>query len=111
MNSKDETLLFASEILEVVSLIPYGKVATYGQIAKLSGLPKHARYVGFVLKQLDANSDIPWYRVINSQGKISLKKANNNGENIQHTKLLEEGVVILNSKINLKIYQWNSNAQ
>jgi methylated-DNA-protein-cysteine methyltransferase related protein len=109
MKRRDETLLFASEILEVVNLIPYGKVATYGQIAKLAGLPKHARYVGFVLKQLDANSDIPWHRVINSQGKISLQKANNNGENIQHTKLLEEGVVILNSKINLKMYQWNLN--
>jgi len=41
------------QILEVIALIPYGKVATYGQIAKLAGLPKHARLVGYVLKHLD----------------------------------------------------------
>ncbi len=48
--SSDE---LARQILHVVALIPYGKVASYGQIAKLAGLPKHARLVGYVLKHLD----------------------------------------------------------
>lgn len=53
-------------ILAVVNQIPYAKVATYGQIARLAGLPKHARLVGWVLSHLNADTDIPWYRVINA---------------------------------------------
>lgn len=99
---------YFQEILQVIHLIPYGKVATYGQIAKLSGLPQHARYVGFILKNLDSQSDLPWYRVINSQGKISLMKENSQGQNIQILKLQNEGVVVINGKVNLNIYQWNT---
>ncbi|EEH70092.1 6-O-methylguanine DNA methyltransferase, DNA binding domain protein [Acinetobacter sp. ATCC 27244] len=68
------------QILEVIDLIPYGKVASYGQIAKLAGLPKHARLVGFVLKHLDQESKVPWYRVINAQGRISVNRINDKGE-------------------------------
>ena len=101
--SSDE---LARQILQVVALIPYGKVASYGQIAKMAGLPKHARLVGYVLKHLDQASEIPWYRVINSQGRISLSKLDGQGENIQRTKLLAEGVMVIGDKINLKQYQW-----
>lgn len=99
----------ARQILQVVTLIPYGKVASYGQIAKMAGLPKHARLVGYVLKHLDQESEIPWYRVINSQGKISLSKLNDHGENIQRVKLLAEGVMVRGDKINLKQFQWMNN--
>jgi methylated-DNA-protein-cysteine methyltransferase-like protein len=101
--SSDE---LARQILQVVALIPYGKVASYGQIAKLAGLPKHARLVGYVLKHLDQATEIPWHRVINSQGKISLSKLDHCEENIQRLKLLEEGVMVIADKINLKQYQW-----
>lgn len=101
--SSDE---LARQILQVVALIPYGKVASYGQIAKLAGLPKHARLVGYVLKHLDQATEIPWHRVINSQGKISLSKLDHFGDNIQRLKLLEEGVMVIADKINLKQYQW-----
>ncbi|MCU4356666.1 MGMT family protein [Acinetobacter ursingii] len=94
------------QILEVVALIPRGKVASYGQIAQLAGLPKHARLVGYVLKHLDPESDLPWHRVINSQGKISTSRLNLRGENIQQMKLLEEGVVVLEGKVKLGNYQW-----
>lgn len=93
-------------ILEVVALIPYGKVATYGQIAKLAGLPKHARLVGYVLKHLDAESQIPWFRVINSQGKLSVTRINGSGQNIQQDLLEREGVYLLNHKVNLKLFSW-----
>jgi len=105
-NSSDE---LARQILQVVALIPYGKVASYGQVAKMAGLPKHARLVGYVLKHLDQESEIPWYRVINSQGKISLSKLNAHGENIQRVKLLAEGVMVTGDKINLKQFQWMNN--
>lgn len=101
--SSDE---LARQILQVVALIPYGKVASYGQIAKMAGLPKHARLVGYILKHLETDAEIPWYRVINSQGKISLSKLNDRGDKIQCLKLLEEGVMVIGDKINLKQYQW-----
>ena len=94
------------QILEVIALIPYGKVASYGQIAKLAGLPKHARLVGYVLKHLDIESTIPWYRVINSQGKISVTRINEKGENVQQNLLEQEGIYLLNGKVSLKIFGW-----
>lgn len=94
------------QILEVIALIPYGKVATYGQIAKLAGLPKHARLVGYVLKLLDVESQIPWFRVINSQGKLSVTRINEFGQNIQQNLLEREGVYLLNHKVNLKLFGW-----
>ena len=100
--SSDE---LARQILQVIALIPYGKVASYGQIARMAGLPKHARLVGYLLKHLDSAADIPWHRVINSQGKISLSKLNESGENIQRLKLVAEGVMVIGDKINLKQYQ------
>ena len=90
----------------VVSLIPVGKVATYGQIAQLAGLPKHARLVGYVLKHMDEDVDLPWHRVMNSQGRISLNKLDESANNIQQQKLLEEGVVVIAGKVDLKKYQW-----
>ena len=95
-----------SQILEVVALVPLGKVATYGQIAQLAGLPKHARLVGYALKNLDQTSEIPWHRIINAQGKVSTHHLNQAGENIQLNRLMDEGVIMLNGKINLKKYQW-----
>ena len=96
----------AQLILQVVALIPYGKVATYGQIAKMAGLPKHARLVGRVLQQVE-DKPLPWHRVINSQGKISLSKLDAQGDNLQIIKLQAENIVVNAGKINLKLYQWD----
>ncbi|CAM9261105.1 MULTISPECIES: MGMT family protein [Acinetobacter] len=94
-------------ILTVVSQIPYAKVATYGQIARLAGLPQHARLVGRVLSHLEENTDIPWYRVINAQAKISLNKLDSSGQNIQQQKLIQEGIVLNGDRVDLKRYQWD----
>lgn len=96
----------AQMILNVIIQIPQGKVASYGQVAKYAGLPKHARLVGRVLGQLPEDHDIPWYRVVNSQGRISLKKLDEKGMCIQTAKLMAEDVVVIDGKINLKKYQW-----
>ena len=93
-------------ILQVVALIPYGKVATYGQIAKMAGLPKHARLVGRVLQQFE-DGHLPWHRVINSQGKISLSKLDAQGDNLQVVKLQAENIAVVAGKVNLKLYQWS----
>lgn len=94
------------QILEVIALIPYGKVASYGQIARLAGIPKHARLVGYVLKHLDHTSEILWYRVINSQGQIRVDRINGKGQNIQQGLLEAEDVYLLNGKVNLKKFGW-----
>ena len=52
--------------------IPAGKVISYGHLAKLCGYPNHARHVGKVLSALPKDTQLPWFRVVNSQGKISL---------------------------------------
>ena len=95
-------------ILTVVANIPYGQVATYGQVARLAGLPRHARLVGYVLKHLDESSQLPWHRVINAQGRLSLKSLDSHGCNIQQVKLEQENIVVLNGQVKLKHYQWNA---
>ena len=92
----------APMIFQVIAQIPYGRVASYGQIARLAGIPKHSRLVGYVLKHMDADSSLPWYRVINSQGKISLSKLNDQGQNIQAQLLLAEGILVIGDKVKMK---------
>lgn len=60
-----------------------------------------------MLKHMDADSSLPWYRVINSQGKISLSKLNDQGQNIQAQLLLAEGILVIGDKVKMKEFQWN----
>lgn len=91
-------------IFQVIFQIPPGKVATYGQIAELAGLPRAARLVGTTLKKLPKDSKLPWHRVINASGKISLPM--DGGGKKQKSRLESEGIVLLNGKIKLNIYGW-----
>lgn len=76
-------------IHEVVSRIPRGRVATYGQVARLAGLPGQARLVGYALHALPAGTSVPWQRVVNAQGAISTP----GGPDNRQRRLLEsEGV-------------------
>jgi len=90
-------------IYEMVKKIPKGKVATYGQVARLCGLREHARLVGYALHNLKPNSGVPWHRVINSKGMISLRK--NTGAYERQRRLLEkEKVMFTGEKIDLSEY-------
>ncbi|HIF9317339.1 MGMT family protein [Photobacterium damselae] len=85
--------------------MPKGKISTYGDIARFAGYPGYARQVGKLLANLPEGSTIPWHRVINSQGQISLK-----GENLERQKrhLEQEGIeVSVTGRIRLKNYRWN----
>jgi methylated-DNA-protein-cysteine methyltransferase-like protein len=64
---------FTRRIIDVISSIPFGKVATYGAIAAAAGNPRGARAVVWVLNSSSEREDLPWHRVINSKGGISLK--------------------------------------
>ena len=78
-------------IYATVRNIPKGRVATYGQIAELAGLPRQARLVGYALHALPERSTIPWHRVVNAQGKISLR-AEDGVDTTQKKRLQREGI-------------------
>lgn len=105
-NNNSDALDKRQRIWQVIVQIPAGKVASYGQIASLAGLPGAARLVGNVLKKLPEDSRLPWYRVINSQGKISLPVSSPSYKR-QIEQLNDEGVIVLHNRISLKKYRWN----
>jgi methylated-DNA-protein-cysteine methyltransferase-like protein len=94
-----------ARVYAVVRQIPPGRVATYGQIAAIVGNCT-ARMVGYALASLPNESDVPWQRVINAQGKIS-PRGDNLGAAVQQDLLEEEGVVFSpERKVRLKTYRW-----
>lgn len=93
------------KIWDIIIRIPHGKVATYGQIASLAGLGGHARLVGYALHATPDELQIPWHRVINAQGRISLPREDGRYD-LQKTLLEAEGIVFIREKINLKKYRW-----
>lgn len=93
------------QIWQIIASIPAGNVATYGQIARLAGYPSHSRYVGTTLKNLPHDTKIPWFRVINAKGELSLP-AGTEGYLKQKGRLESEGITFTNHKISLRTYQW-----
>lgn len=92
-------------IWQVIQAIPHGKVATYGQVAKLAGLPGLARFVGATLKQLPDGSKLPWHRIVNAQGRISFPELSER-YTVQLELLTSEGIIFNNGRINLKQHIW-----
>ncbi|MAD03626.1 MAG: cysteine methyltransferase [Pseudoalteromonas sp.] len=93
-------------IYTIICAIPEGKVASYGQVAKLAGYPNNSRLVGRLLKLMPEGSSIPWHRVVNSQGKISFPEGSCKHLE-QRQKLLSEGVTFNKTKINMRLHQWD----
>ena len=97
-------------IYRVVGRIPCGRVATYGVIARLSGRPGAARTVGWALSALPHDSDVPWWRVINATGRISLSQRRH-GAVLQRALLLREGVEFSSGGIvSLDAFGWPAQA-
>ncbi|ASG55672.1 methylated-DNA--[protein]-cysteine S-methyltransferase [Salmonella bongori] len=95
---------FPQRVWQIVASIPEGFVMTYGDVARLAGSPRAARQVGGVLKRLPEDSNLPWHRVVNRHGAISLT-----GPDLQRQRqaLLAEGVVVSGSgQIDLQRYRW-----
>lgn len=89
----------------VLASIPSGRVCSYGALARLAGLGRGARLAGRWLQDLPDGSSLPWHRVVNSQGKLSLPAESPAGQE-QVQRLLAEGVSIQNHRIDMKRYGW-----
>lgn len=90
-------------ILEVVKRIPRGHVCSYGEVARLAGLPRRARLVGTVLRSAD--SKVPWHRVVNAQGAIALP-AGSEAYRRQRRLLERERVRFNGERIDLERHRW-----
>lgn len=91
----------------VIRRIPRGRVATYGQVARLAGRPRHARQVGYALYALPEGSKLPWHRVVNATGGLSVGRVTPGGDLRQRFKLEREGVRFdSNGRIPLKLHGW-----
>ncbi len=94
-----------TRIFAVVRKVPRGRVACYGQVARLAGLGNHARLVGYALHALPPHSGVPWHRVINAQGRVSLP---GRSARTQLRLLEREGVrPSASGVIDLATYQWH----
>ncbi|CAG8999524.1 MAG: DNA base-flipping protein [Candidatus Celerinatantimonas neptuna] len=89
----------------VISSIPEGKVATYGQVAAMAGFPRMARAVGRALKNLPEGSQLPWYRVINAKGELSFPLGSKAYQR-QRELLESEGVEFIGYRIPLAEFGW-----
>jgi methylated-DNA-protein-cysteine methyltransferase-like protein len=90
---------FTQTVLTIIKGIPKGTVMTYGQIAAYADNPRGARQVSRILHSMSEKHNLPWWRVINSKGSISLT-----GEfgYIQGERLSQEGIEVIDKKIDLK---------
>lgn len=83
---------FYEDVYRMTRLIPPGKVTTYGAIAALVGRPMAQRAVGYALRALPDDTEVPWHRVINAKGTISLKNRAPHETDLQRVLLEREGV-------------------
>lgn len=93
--------VYTKRVIQIIQSIPSGRVMTYGGIAKAAGNPKGARQVSWLLHSMSQKYHLPWHRVINAQGRISLTGSE------QQEMLEVEGVIFdENDRVDLHKYQW-----
>ena len=106
----DKPKNFYSKVYDAVRRIPQGRVATYRQVAIAVSTPRAARMVGWALRALPAGSDVPWQRVINSRGMISIRNLRA-PKSLQARLLREEGIMARieegNYIVDLDKYLWH----
>jgi methylated-DNA-protein-cysteine methyltransferase-like protein len=98
---------FREAVWQLVRRVPRGRVATYGQIAALLGRPRAARAVGGTLRRCPA--DLPWHRVVNAQGAISVR-ARMSSTLTQRIRLEAEGVAFRRGRVVLRAHAWRPTA-
>ncbi|RUR09652.1 DNA methyltransferase [Legionella sp. km772] len=98
---------FTKNVIALIQSVPRGKVATYGLIARLAGNPRASRQVGWLLHSSTDKYDLPWQRIIKSDGRLSFPSYSSHFMR-QKNKLEEEGVSIINGRVDLKIFLWGN---
>lgn len=93
-------------IWKVVAAIPCGRVASYGQVAELAGIGRGARMVGWALGQAPDRVSLPWHRVLNAQGRISIPR-DSRARAEQIRRLRDEGVVVIDGRVDMGRYRWD----
>lgn len=88
---------FTNAVYQIVAAIPAGRVASYGQVARQAGYPRHARFVGRLMGRLPKGSTLPWHRVIRGDGGLPL--AGTPSGKLQIQRLSDEGVTVLGSRV------------
>lgn len=94
-----------SRILAMVCDVPPGRVASYGQIAELAGVPRGARQVGRALRELPAGQDVPWFRIVTASGKLAFEPGSEAWQR-QAGHLAADGVTLTNGRVNMSLYRW-----
>jgi len=92
-------------IWEVIADVPRGCVASYGQIAEIAGIPRGARQVGYALRHSPEDLDLPWHRIITASGRSAFDP-NSSAFRLQRDRLAEEGVPMLNGRVDLRTCRW-----
>lgn len=100
LTTKSDFDSWVKSVWQVVQDIPRGHVLTYGEVARLAGMARAARRVSQAMRRAPRGMELPWHRVVNSQGKISIP-ADSPGYQEQKKRLEREGVVFINGKIDL----------
>lgn len=104
----DQALSFDQRVYALVALIPARRLATYGQIAELLGAYGCARQVGWALRRLPLPSTVPWQRVVNAQGRISMDASRQGSDWIQRELLLGEGLAVAaDGRLPLAAHRWH----
>lgn len=93
------------KIWATIRRIPLGRVATYGQVAAEAGFPKRPRLTAQALAHVPPGMEIPWYRVINAQGRIAIPEGSR-GHREQQRRLRAEGVKFEGKRVDLETYRW-----
>jgi len=100
---------FTHRVWDVVRQVPHGCVVSYGGVAAILGRPRAARGVGHALSVLGENSDVPWWRVINRNGEISIRGPMH-GAALQRALLEREGVRFVRGRVDWRRFGWNAEA-
>jgi methylated-DNA-protein-cysteine methyltransferase related protein len=96
------------QVLKILGSVPEGAVVSYGQVADMAGLGSGARQVGRILKMLPEGTKIPWHRVVNASGYISVSGPS---KARQISQLNQENVPVIGGRVDMKRYRWDPSAQ
>jgi methylated-DNA-protein-cysteine methyltransferase-like protein len=100
-------MTFKEKVIKLIQAVPYGKVASYSQIALLAGSPRAARQVGSILNHIEHEAELPWWRVVNNTGRISIKGSDYSPID-QKLRLEAEGLAInVDLTFEIEKYRWS----